>query len=170
MFANCLKTLLTATAVVLLVQTGCFAQKEDSVQASLFADPGAVGHHKIVGMWDTVVTIRVCATGTPITSFAAIGLFNTGGTFNNTDTQNPATVSSVPGIWAAAGPNQYNLAFKVFRFNTSGAFIGSTVVRHVLTLSDSGDEYTSEGTSAMYDATGTQISTGCSTTEAQRFQ
>lgn len=170
MIANYMKTFLVTLAVVLFVQSACFAQKEDSAQDSLFADSGSAGHHKIVGMWDAVVTIRVCATGAPITSFAAMGLFNTGGTFNNTDTQNPATVSSVPGTWSYAGPNQYNFAFKVFRFNTSGVFIGSTVVRHVLTLSDTGDEYKSEGTSAMYDTNGNQFATGCSTTVAQRFQ
>lgn len=168
MIANNLKRSVLSVAMLLFATAGVFAQKEDIPESPLLS--GSVGHHKIVGMWDAIVTIRVCSTGAPIRSFPALGLFNTGGTFNNTDTQNPATVSSVWGTWSHAGRNQYDFAFKLFRFNAAGEYIGTTVVRQTLTMGESGDEYTSEGTSALYDVNGNQIATGCSTTVAQRFQ
>src|SRR6185436_2558533 len=57
----------------------------------------------IEGVWNARVTITNCADGTPLpVSFDALGMFGRGGTFNNTDAQNPVTPtirSSVFGTW-----------------------------------------------------------------------
>lgn len=168
MIFNYLRTSVLSIAVLFSVNAAVFAQNEAIPESMASARPS--GHHQIVGMWDAIVTIRVCATGAPIRSFPALGLFNAGGTFSNTDTQNPATVSSVWGVWSRTGRREYEFAFKLFRFNPAGEYIGTTIVRQTVRIARSGDEYTSEGTSVLYDVNGNQIASGCSTTEAQRFQ
>jgi hypothetical protein len=55
------------------------------------------------------------------------------------------------------------------RYDAAGAFIGSAVVRAVLTLDETGDHYTSTATNDVLDAAGNVISSGCATSVSTRF-
>lgn len=131
----------------------------------------------IEGVWTARVTITNCADGTPLpVSFDALGMFGRGGTFNNTDAQNPIMPtmrSSAFGTWKRLHGRTYSFAFKLFRFDVAGTLIGSQVVRHTLTLARDGKSYTSAGTSQAYDAAGNPVAgppTGCSISKATRFE
>ena len=78
----------------------------------------------IEGVWNARVTITNCADGTPLpVSFDALGMFGRGGSFNNTDAQNPVMPtmrSSVFGTWKRLHGRTYQFAFKLFRFDVAG--------------------------------------------------
>ena len=131
----------------------------------------------IEGVWNARVTITNCADGTPLpVSFDALGMFGRGGTFNNTDAQNPVTPtirSSVFGTWKRLHGRTYRFAFKLFRFDPVGTVIGTQEVRHTLTLARDGKSYVSSGTSQAFDTAGNPVAgppSGCSISKATRFE
>src|SRR5689334_10712245 len=130
----------------------------------------------IEGVWNAHVTITNCVDGTPLpVSFDALGMFGRGGTFSNTDNQNPVTPtmrSAMFGHWKRLYGHTYQFAFKLFRFDPVGNRIGTQIVRHTLTLAKDGKSYVSSGTSQAFDLTGTLVAgppTGCSISKATRF-
>ena len=76
------QTLIACAAVALLAPVTARADSFDN-DFWWLGDP-------IEGLWNAKVTITNCATGLPLpVSFEAMGLFGRGGSFNNTDAQNP---------------------------------------------------------------------------------
>jgi hypothetical protein len=124
---------------------------------------------RIEGLWTAHVNITVCATGMVITSFDAMALFAANGTFHDTNSVNPALRSASFGRWQHLGGNEYEFVFRFFRFDLQGFNEGWSVVRHKVELSADGQAYSSEGTAEFYNVSGGLIMTGCSDSEATRF-
>jgi hypothetical protein len=163
----------TFLVLAIFAQVPVFTQEiqdERSIEAVEDSNNTRAYRRRIVGLWEAQVTIRVCATGTPIISFPALGNFNLGGTFQNADAQNPTLKSGVPGIWSHVRGNRYRFAFKFFRFDAAGNYIGTQVVRHELELNSNATEYASAGGVEFYDVNGNLTGRGCSTTTATRFE
>lgn len=122
----------------------------------------------IEGTWLTVVTPVNCETGSPVgPSFPGILSFNKGGTMSGTSTVAP----SVFGVWSRSGGwENYSFAFTNFRYNASGVYVGSQVVRQAATLEESGNSFVSSGTVAILDTNGVQIGTGCANSAGTRFE
>jgi hypothetical protein len=123
----------------------------------------------IEGLWTADVKITNCITGAVIISFDAMGLFAAGGTFHDTNATNPTLRSASFGTWQHLGGNEYEFAFRFFRFDLQGFYQGWNVVRHRVELSADGQSYTSEGSAEIYNASGVLIMPGCSSSEAIRF-
>ena len=124
----------------------------------------------IVGTWQTSVTARNCQTGAPVApAFPGLLTFNQGGTLSGTST----AVTSVYGVWQREnGLQQYSFAFISLRYNANGMFIGTQKVRQTATfggIGASGNEFTTTGTSEVFDADGNLIATGCATSTGTRF-
>lgn len=134
---------------------------------STTAQTESVGNRKLVGVWDTLVTIRNCSDGSALATFPALGRFESGGTMTNQDVGNIRT--PVPGVWAFVGPDRYKFAFKAFQYGSDGAYNGYLIVRHDVSMAFHGNEYTSEGTVTIYSPTGAELGSGCSTTVATRM-
>lgn len=131
--------------------------------------PNSQGNGKLVGTWDTRVTIRNCANGAEIRSFDSIGTFMFGGTMLDSTSGVPQALKTPGhGVWSHTTANNYQFSFKSFSFAPNGNFTGWTIIRHQVTLY--GDYYQSQGTSEFYDANGNLLSTGCSSTTATRFE
>src|SRR5689334_8128605 len=165
-FNPCHSAILALAAAALLSPVAALASDDDWWSA----DP-------IEGLWDARVTITNCADGTPLpVSFDALGLFGRGGSFNNTDNQNPVTPtmrSAIFGTWKRLYGRTYRFAFKMFRFDPVGNRIGTQIVRHTLTLAKDGKSYVSAGTSQAFDLAGVPVAgppTGCSISKATRFE
>lgn len=131
----------------------------------------------IEGLWNTRVTITDCSSGAPLpVSFDALGLFGRGGSFHNTDAQNPVMPtmrSTILGTWKRLHGRTYQFAFKLFRFDPAGTLIGTQVVRQTVKLSRDGRSYTSSGTSQAFDVSGNPVAgppSGCSISKATRFE
>jgi hypothetical protein len=123
----------------------------------------------IEGLWAAHVNITDCNTGAVGFSFDAMGLFAANGTFHDTNATNPTLRSASFGTWQHLGGNAYTFMFRFFRFDLQGLYQGSNVVRHTVELAADGQSYFSEGTAEIYNALGGLIATGCSNSEAIRF-
>ncbi len=129
---------------------------------------------RIEGVWLVRVTLTNCVTGEPLpfpgAMFDAMGMFASGGTFHDTNANNPIERSSAFGFWDRTGRHKYRFAFRLFNFDTTGLNIGSQIVRHDVVLSRDGKSYTSKGTAEFYDVSGILFRTGCSRSTATRFK
>ena len=138
-------------------------------QASVAAQ-GKDGGGRLAGTWDTVVTVRNCATGNAITSFQSVGSFNHGGTFSGISSGMPPTLrTSERGVWSHVGANIYRFRFKAYLYNAAAVAIGYQVVTHDLELDEEALNWSSEGISQTFDMTDTQIGAGCSSAIASRM-
>jgi len=126
----------------------------------------------IVGVWETVVTVRNCETGGPLApEFQGLSTYNSGGTYTETASGNPILRSPAHGIWEREnGWRNYSLKFVFLRFNASGAFIGKQRVFQTIELSEDGDQLTSSGRFEVLDPNGNVVGSGCSTVTATRFE
>ena len=129
-----------------------------------------LGGGRLAGTWDATVTIRNCATGDAIRSFASIGTFNQGGTFIGS-TSGLAQASRTPehGVWRHVSKNTYLMRFKTFNFDPAGVAINYSIVTHTVELSQDANSYYSEGGVQIYLMDGTPVMQGCSDAVGTRF-
>lgn len=158
------KTIIAAVFGSILTAAVLFAGVQSSSGVQAMGSP----ERSLEGTWLTSVTPVNCETGEPVgPAFPGILSFNKGGTMSGTSTVAP----SVFGVWSRSGGwENYTFAFTNFRFNSSGAFIGSQIVRQSVTLGASGDEFTSSGTVDILDANGNKVGAGCANATGTRFQ
>ena len=143
-------------------------------QVWVSAQEQAGNEPSLKGSWDVRVTARDCETGTPIPFipvFPAIITYDQGGTMEETDLGGPGLVR-LPGhgVWRRQSGRQYSAAFRFLNFSLDRTFVGTNVIRSAITLSHSGNEYTSTDTLEILDANVNVIGRGCSTTAATRFE
>ena len=129
----------------------------------------------IVGVWRTMVTPRNCQNGVPlITAFPGLFMFNKGGTmseFGIGPGSSPALRSPGIGIWhRGQGWQDYSFAFTYYRYNASGVFVGSQIVRATLELGESGDAFTTNSSIEVRDADDNVVTTACTTAVGRRFE
>lgn len=125
----------------------------------------------LVGSWDVKVTIRDCQTGAALFGFPAMNTYNQGGTMQESDLGAPVlTRLNGHGVWKRQNGRQYSAAFRWLNFNPDRTFAGTNVVRFSISLSQSGNEYTSTDTTELIDAYGNVFPVACSTTTATRFE
>lgn len=128
------------------------------------------GGGRLTGTFDTVVTIRVCATGAPITSFQSVGSFNQGGTFSGITSGMPPTArTSERGVWSHVKGNTYRFRFKAYLYNPAAVAIGYQLVTHDLELDNDALNWSSTGISETFDMAGVQTASGCSTAVGSRM-
>jgi hypothetical protein len=122
----------------------------------------------INGVWQTVVTPRICATGNPVgPTFPGILMFGQDGTMTGTST----AVTSTYGHWnREAGRGEYSFASLSLKYDTSGMFVGSRRISQDVTIDETGNAFTSSGRFQDYDSAGNPTITGCSTSTGLRFQ
>ena len=130
----------------------------------------------IEGVWQISVTPKNCATGVPVpgAAFEALITFHKGGTLSAWF-QNPTiTVTRSPGhgLWNQDhGWSDYSFKFVHLRYNlVTGAFIGKQVASVTLVLSESGNEFTADGSNTLFDVNGNPTGTGCSDSHGVRFE
>ena len=129
----------------------------------------------IEGVWRTAVAPRNCQTDA-VGPFGIRGLFtfHEGGTmseFGVAPGSTPALRSPGHGIWQREhGWQDYSLAFTYYRYDVSGAFVGSQKVRATLELGASGDEFTGKSAVEVFDANDNLVATACAASVGTRFE
>ncbi|HTK38011.1 MAG TPA: hypothetical protein VL325_05920 [Pyrinomonadaceae bacterium] len=121
----------------------------------------------IKGVWQTVVTPKVCNGPSAPVSFPGILLFSQDGTVTGTST----AVTSAYGTWRRE-PGAANYSFKAisFRYDASQNLLGTRVIWQNATLTDGGDKMTTDGGFTDYDKNGVPVASGCSTATGTRFE
>lgn len=122
----------------------------------------------IEGVWQTVVTPRICATGVPVgPTFPGILLFAQGGTMTGTST----AAASVYGLWKREpGSREYSFATLSFRYDPAGNLVGTRRITQNVTADQSGSSFTSTGGFQDLDLSGNPVASGCSTATGTRFK
>lgn len=125
---------------------------------------------RIVGVWDVTVTLHHCGNGNVLTSFPALHKYEQGGTGQIVPPSNPALTGAHMLVWEYLGDGQYAAAFKFFRFDGTGAMVGTTVITADVWVDDEGMQYGGSGMAELYDTAGNFIGlAGCPSFEGTRF-
>jgi hypothetical protein len=133
------------------------------------AQSGNAHGNAIVGLWDVVVEDRAC-DGSTISTFMGLHKFEFGGTAQTVPSRNTVNLSARVGIWNHQGQNNYDLAFKAWRFDPAGNSIGWIVVRFDIVLDEQAETSVGTGQAQVYDTTGNIVSSSCPTFTGKRFR
>jgi hypothetical protein len=145
-------------------------------QATVAAQAADAPERSIEGVWRVTVTPRNCVTGVPIptAAFEALFTFHKGGTMSAWLQNSTITTTRSPnhGLWKRdAGWSAYSFKFVHLRYNlTTGVFIGTQEGAGTLVLGESGDEFTTDGSTASFDANGNPTGSSCSNSVGTRFK
>jgi len=165
-----LSALLLAASALAAGSAEANGQRGNDWSARPSLSPWSVSY-PIEGLWNVNVELTNCDDDSVIMSFDAMGLFAAGGAFHDTNASNLRSPGF--GVWRRIKGRDYEFAFRLFRFDAAGAYLGSQIVRHKLTLARDGDSYTSEGTAEFFDVDGEPTTVpppGCSRSTATRFE
>jgi hypothetical protein len=143
--------------------------------ATVAAHDAGASERGLQGVWLVTVTPRNCATGVPIplAAFEALYTFHKDGTlaawFQNSTIA--TTRSPNHGLWRRdQGWSDYSFRFVHLRYNlATGAFIGRQEGAGTLALGASGDEFTTDGSTVLFDANGNPTGVSCSNSVGTRF-
>jgi hypothetical protein len=156
------KVLKTIAVLTLLVAAALWL-------TNISAQSGHPQDNAIVGLWDVVVEDRSC-DGPAISTFMSMHKFELGGTALNVPSRNTVHLSARVGIWNHQGQNNYNLAFKAWRFDQDGNYIGWIVVRFDIVLDEHAETSAGTGLAQVYDTAGNILSSSCPTFTGKRFR
>jgi len=163
MKTNTMRTVLAIGMAVTIVSGTSFAAARNAGQP-------------IVGAWRTVVTIVNCESGQPVGAPPIIGMstFNLGGTMSEWGLgpgSSPAQRSPSHGVWQRdSGPRDYWFTFTHYRYDASGALIGSQKVAADAVLARNGDSYDSIAEVEIRDVNNGVIATACATSVGTRIE
>lgn len=144
-------------------------------QATVIAQ-GDAPERSLEGVWQVSVTPHNCITGVPIptAAFEALMAFHKDGTLSAWFQNSTITVTRSPffGLWKSEqGWGEYSTKYVALQYNlTTGAFSARQVSQGTLVLGNSGDEFTSSGSTTVFFANGNPPVTGCSTSVGTRFE
>lgn len=128
------------------------------------------------GVWLVKITPRNCTTGDPIptAAFESLFTFHRDGTMLVSLRNNSLVVerTAAHGLWRRdRGWSDYSFKFVHLRRNlTTGLFAGKQESGGTLVLSESGDEFTTDGSTIGYSADGIPGTGGCSNSVGTRFK
>ncbi len=141
------------------------------------AQEGEWSKRGLQGVWQVRITPRNCITGVPIpaAAFEALFTFHRGGTMSAW-VQN-ATIHTTRGpshgLWERVHSwSDYYFKFVHLRYSpTTGAFLGKQESDGLLGMSESGDEFITDGSTTVFDVNGDPTGApGCSNSVGTRFK
>lgn len=156
---------ITAIAIALAVSPATVTAQDHAPDRSL------------AGVWFVKITPRNCATGEPIPTAAFEALF----TLDEDKTmlvslRNPSLTlerTAAHGLWRPdLGWSEYSFKFVHIRRNVStAAFAGLQESAGTLVLAESGDEFTTDASTTVFDVNGNPVGIpGCSNSVGTRFK
>ena len=128
------------------------------------------------GVWLVKITPRNCTTGDPIptAAFESLYTFHRDGTMLASFRNNTFVVerTAAHGLWRRdQGRSDYSFKFVHLRLNlTTGLFAGKQEGGGTVVLSESGDEFTTDGYSIVYSVDGIPGTPGCANSVGTRFK
>jgi hypothetical protein len=148
-----------------------------SFSVSTMASASVQGAERtIVGTWTTAVTLLNCQSGEPVgvPPFPGLATFHDGGTMSEFGVgpgSGPALRSPGHGVWQREpGRQDYSSTFILYRYDSSGGFIGSQKVTSDLELAASGDAYVTKSVVEILGVNNNVIATTCATSSGTRLE
>ena len=146
--------------------------------AMLLATPQFVGaqgqspERTLGGVWEVTTTPRDCNTGVPIpaAAFVAIHTFHRDGTMSST--VSGGTPLPFHGLWRRKlGWSDYSFRrLRILRNPVTNLYSGKQEIGGILTLSESGNEYTADEYMIVYSIDGIPSTPACLNSVGTRFQ
>jgi hypothetical protein len=130
----------------------------------------------VEGVWRVTIVPRFCATGDPIPGAAAESLwtFHKDRTMDVWAQNNVITTTRSPsqGLWRLDhGWSDYSFGFVHLRYDpATGAFIGRQEAKGTLVLGESGDDFSTDSSTKLFDVNGNLEFTGCAKSVGTRFK
>jgi hypothetical protein len=167
-----------ALAVLMLTmfaQLSVSAQDIEGQNKEQAREKGASTQHanakKLIGTWDSQVTLRVCQTGAATRTFATIRTFMSHGTTIGSNAEIPQGLRTPEhGVWKHISGRTFRIRFKSFSFDPMGNPAGWTIVTQTAEVSPDGNSYTTAGPVEVYAPNGALVFNGCATATATRFE
>ncbi len=150
--------------------------KDEAPERSLDRTLARKIRRHVEGVWLVKITPRNCTTGDPIptAAFESLFTFHRDGTMLVSLRNNSLVVerTAAHGLWRRdRGWSDYSFKFVHIRRNlTTGLFAGNQEGFGTLVLSESGDEFTTDGYSIVYSVDGIPGTPGCSNSVGTRFK
>lgn len=125
---------------------------------------------QLLGTWDTLASVRDCASGAVLRTFPALNSFMPGGVLIDTTTASaPSLRSPGHGTWSHVGNRTYRAYSLAFLFDPTGAFVGTQSISQAIEIGDDPNQFASRATIRLVDmATGTATAR-CATAVARRM-
>jgi hypothetical protein len=167
---------MTITKVVSLRCLAALVAMLAMSQGTVAAQSARAPERTLEGVWRVTVTPRNCVTGVPIpiAAFEALYTFHKDGTLSAWFQNATITTTRSPnhGLWKRdQGWSAYSFKFVHLRYNlATGVFIGRQEGAGTLELGESGDDFTTDGSTALFDATGNPTGASCSNSVGTRFK
>ena len=124
------------------------------------------------GVWEVTTMPRNCTTGDPVptAAFVAIHTFSRDGTMNSTVSS--GTPLPFHGLWRREmGWSEYSFRrIRILRSSTTNLYAGKQEIGGTLTLSESGDEYSSDEYMIVYSVDGVPSTPACINSVGTRFK
>ncbi len=122
------------------------------------------------GVWEVTTTPRDCTTGEPSPpAFFGLYTFNKDGTM--VSWYSSGTPSTGQGLWRRElGWSDYSFKLARFLRSATGGFSGKMELGGTVTLSESGDQYTSDEYTIVYSIDGVPGAPRCLNSAATRFK
>jgi hypothetical protein len=146
-------------------------------QTTVTAQDGEEQERSIEGVWRVRTTPRNCVTGVPIptAAFEALFTFHKGGTISAWAQNSVISITRSPshGLWKRErGWSDYSFKIVHLRYNlTTGEFFGRQESSGTLLLGESGDQFTTDGSTTGFDVNDNPVGTGgCSNSVGTRFK
>jgi len=172
------------TVVILMISVVPITAQDEAPERGGHSGPSrlTVGGHPLVGarslegVWLVTITPRNCTTGDPIptAAFESLYTFHRDGTMLVSFRNNSLVLerTAAHGLWRRDhGWSEYSFKFVHLRRNlTTGLFAGKQESGGTLVLSESGDEFTTDGYSIVYSVDGIPGTPGCSNSVGTRFK
>jgi hypothetical protein len=147
-----------------------FAQNAHDQKQETEARNAARQARRIEGVWDVMVTISDCQTGTPLTTVRARNMFIRGGTLTELNARgNPTRRDPSFGTWHIEESGTYFAVFRYSRFNPDGTFSQTVKVTRRIRLTPDANHFTADAAVEVFDVNDTLIETGCATEKASRL-
>lgn len=164
-----MKHLNRVSGIVIAVLIGTFVL-QGTVYAGIY--PGErtnARHNRVVGLWDVEAVVANCVTGATIASFPALHTYHLGGTGQVVPAGNPTGLSAHMMVWSHVADNDYQMAFKMYRYDPAGTYIGWVVVNTEVSINEAADEYVGSGVADFFNAAGDFLFSSCPAFIGTRF-
>jgi hypothetical protein len=130
------------------------------------SSPKDGGGGRLVGLWETEVTVTNCQ-GVTLKTLEAYTTFHQDGTLNNTDTNGLTGPGS--GTWKNLGGGSYSSTIRSFSFDANGINTGEGVITQTIQLAPDGMSSPGTATVEIFDVNGNLVATLCASGVATRI-
>ncbi len=130
------------------------------------SSPQDGGGGRLVGLWETDVTVTNCQ-GVTLKTLEAYTTYHQDGTLNNTDTNGLTGPGS--GTWKNLGGGSYSSTIRSFSFDANGINTGEGVITQTIQLAPDGMSSTGTATVEIFDVNGNLVATLCASGVATRI-